>query len=118
MQGQPLIIDAPEPEAKPPEVPTTEGVSNTPPEAWTGPSSPGDLSENIKKSRGRKTKDEFDRLGDIQEAFRAMPSNAARQRAWEWITGWLAEEYPVPQPQAQGHGSLVAEMAESLYGIR
>lgn len=112
MQGQPLTIDAPQNEAKPPEVPTTADVPNTPPADFA----PGGTAVQTPRTRNKKTKDEFDRLWDIQEAFRAMPTNAARQRAWEWITGWMAEEYPTPQPQV--HGSLAAEMVEGLYGIR
>lgn len=92
---EPLVIEAPEPVAKPPDVPTTADVPNDPPPFNDTAGTPAGGQPPAKK--GRRQKDEFALLGDIQDAFRAMPTNAARQRAWEWITGWLGEEYPTPQ---------------------
>ena len=86
---QPLVIDAPEP----PATPKPDNVSNEPPAEFV----PGGTeAQTGKKARQKKERGEFDLLGDIQEAFRNMPSDAARRRSWEWITGWLAEQYPHP----------------------
>lgn len=84
-------------QAVPPTVPTPDAVSDTPPEFVPGPTEAQTPTE--KRTRNAKPRTEFQLLGDIQEAFRAMPTDAARSRAWEWITGWLAEEYPPPLRQ-------------------
>lgn len=65
----------------------------------TGEPEPAQMPATTPKTRTKKQKTEFDILGDIQNAFEALPSNAARQRVWEYVTSWLGESYkPTPEP--------------------
>lgn len=85
MQGQPLSVEAPEPEAMPPTVPDTENV----------PNEPQGFNEAALVTKERKTRtremDEFKVMDTIRTAFERLPSSDAKRRVWEWVTSWLGE---------------------------
>lgn len=72
------------------------------------------------KPRTKRVKTEFEILGDIQDAFEALPSNPARHRVWEYVTSWLGETFPGPagpeviplHPETRVEAELARRLAE------